>query len=599
MMKRGRSLTILASIAMILSTLSGGSYAQTVYVNDSGTGSYPTIQAAVDALGQGGTVILEPGVYTGDGNRDIDFGGKLVTVRSTAPADPAVVASTVIDVQGTADDPHYGFFLEYQTDASPGVIEGLTIANSVTANPASTGVHCASASVTIRNCVICDMHSYATGVGYYEMGSAVEVQGGDVTIEDCTLTRNVGSGDPDTQGWPILMSKNQYTCGGVDVRSGNATLSRCTLSYNYAWLGGAVFSIGQDDDEVSLLDCQILDNSGHEGGALHCWSGTMELNNCLIAGNVSEANGGAIFNRGSVVAVGCTLADNDAVGAGDALYCVEDGTASVWNCVLWNADDEIIDADGGQSSVNYSCIRGGWGGDGNVSGDPLFIDASAGDYRLMRTSPCIDAASGIAATAIVDSELDILGNRRFDDPKVGNTGSGMARYIDMGAYEFQMPLVYHFWSPVLNRHFYTASASEKDYIIAVYPDAWTYEGADFRVYDSPADSDARTVYRFWSPMLCSHFYTISEEEKDFVIATYPDAWLYEGPVFYAYAPGEQPSGTAPVYRFWSSSLRTHFYTVFEGKKNELIDDKSDTWTYEGIVWYVWRPITVDDWPTTF
>ena len=31
-----------------------------------------------------------------------------------------------------------------------------------------------------------------------------------------------------------------------------------------------------------------------------------------------------------------------------------------------------------------------------------------------------------------------------------------------------------------------------------------------------------------------HFYTITESEKNYVIATWPGTWTYEGPVFYAY-----------------------------------------------------------------
>ena len=49
---------------------------------------------------------------------------------------------------------------------------------------------------------------------------------------------------------------------------------------------------------------------------------------------------------------------------------------------------------------------------------------------------------------------------------------------------------------------------------------------------SPSSGVRSPVYRFWGGT--SHFYTISESEKDFVIATWPDIWSYEGPVFYAY-----------------------------------------------------------------
>jgi len=44
------------------------------------------------------------------------------------------------------------------------------------------------------------------------------------------------------------------------------------------------------------------------------------------------------------------------------------------------------------------------------------------------------------------------------------------------------------------------------------------------------------VFRFWSDTQQAHFYTIDEEEKEYVIATYPDnVWRYEGIAFYAYS----------------------------------------------------------------
>jgi hypothetical protein len=43
---------------------------------------YATIQEAVDASSDGDVVLVAPGTYTGDGNKNIDFSGKAIVVRS-------------------------------------------------------------------------------------------------------------------------------------------------------------------------------------------------------------------------------------------------------------------------------------------------------------------------------------------------------------------------------------------------------------------------------------------------------------------------------------------------------------------------------------
>ncbi len=58
---------------------------------------YPTIQAAIDAAGDGDRVMVFNGTYTGAGNTDLDFGGKAITVRSKFGANHCI-----IDCEGAA-----------------------------------------------------------------------------------------------------------------------------------------------------------------------------------------------------------------------------------------------------------------------------------------------------------------------------------------------------------------------------------------------------------------------------------------------------------------------------------------------------------------
>jgi hypothetical protein len=147
--------------------------------------------------------------------------------------------------------------------------------------------------------------------------------------------------------------------------------------------------------------------------------------------------------------------------------------------------------------------------------------------------------------------------------------------------------VYRFWSPVLSRHFYTISVVERDKLINNYAHVWTYEGPAYSAFADDSQPDVSPIYRFWSGTLNAHFYTISESEKTNLINNYSNVWTYERVAFYAYADGSQPTGTSAVYRFWSGTLGCHFFTIRETEKDKLVNLFSHVWTYEQISWYAY------------
>jgi hypothetical protein len=73
-----------------------------------GSGDFTRIQDAIDAVSDGAVVLLCDAVFRGDGNRDIDYQGKAITVRSQSD-DPN---SCIIDCQSSEEDPHRGFVLD-------------------------------------------------------------------------------------------------------------------------------------------------------------------------------------------------------------------------------------------------------------------------------------------------------------------------------------------------------------------------------------------------------------------------------------------------------------------------------------------------------
>ena len=153
--------------------------------------------------------------------------------------------------------------------------------------------------------------------------------------------------------------------------------------------------------------------------------------------------------------------------------------------------------------------------------------------------------------------------------------------------------VYRFFSPVLLKHLYTIDENEKATLIANSSDVWQFEGAAYygflpQQYDAASDAEKSTlmaVHRFYSESLHTHLYTIDENEKAHLIANAADVWRYEGPAFYV--PASSQAGMVPVYRFYSEALLVHLFTVDENEKNHLIDNASDVWRFEGIAYYAY------------
>ncbi|MEP7328660.1 MAG: DUF1800 family protein [Betaproteobacteria bacterium] len=142
--------------------------------------------------------------------------------------------------------------------------------------------------------------------------------------------------------------------------------------------------------------------------------------------------------------------------------------------------------------------------------------------------------------------------------------------------------VYRFYHLDAGRHFYTASATERDAVLANYP-RFAYEGVAFFAYPTQ-DPGTIPVYRFYNTGNGSHVYTASESEKASIQANLP-IYAYEGVVFYAEA--SAASGAMPLYRLYNSKLGTHFFTTSGAEATTAVA----TWPWfanEGPVFFV-RP----------
>jgi hypothetical protein len=103
----------------------------------------PTIQAGIDAAAEGDVVILADATYTGEGNKNLDFRGKAITIRSESN-DPT---RCLIDCQ--QDGRGFNF---HSGETSASTLSGLTIQNGQVSD-AGGGIYCSNSSPTVTHCI--------------------------------------------------------------------------------------------------------------------------------------------------------------------------------------------------------------------------------------------------------------------------------------------------------------------------------------------------------------------------------------------------------------------------------------------------------------
>ena len=233
------------------------------------------------------------------------------------------------------------------------------------------------------------------------------------------------------------------------------------------------------------------------------------------------------------------------------------------------------------SSGNFSCSAGGTSGymqvrwsngttEGGSSGAALF--ASSGSSRYV-----IGTLYGGGASCQSLTSPDYFG--RFDVPynaalknwlNAPATGPGPAGRVP----------IYRFYNAGTGAHFYTASAGERDFVIANNRE-FAYEGPVFQAYAGQAAGQS-PVFRFYNPTTRSHFYTINPGERDLVLQN--PAWQFEGTSWFAQQ--NAGNGASPIYRFYKTTSGTHFYTISAQERNGVIEGNKE-YKYEGIGYYGW------------
>ena len=469
-------------LAAIMSASLNDLFADVINVPD----DFETIQAAVNNTAEGDTVLVQPGVYNErvgmppnnivltslriiEGDEDFIERTIIDGVninRSTVRVADGTDERTVIDgftiINGDTD---YGGGI-YIANAGP-TLRFLILSDN-DADRGGGGLYVTRMSwPSISNSVIRNNFGF---IG----GGVVVINGSSLTVNDCVIEGNTtnehGAGihctlDSELNLEDVIIRENEATMfgGGLHINARTvANLNRVRIVDNIGDTGGGfavraeavlnatnVEVIGNfsntnggglyaDGSTTNMTDCSFFNNSSQsQGGGQYFWAGTAEFTRCIIADNECPTAGVIQNLWGEVSYYNCTIANNRGEESSEIGVII--GKLTLLNSIVWSEDRPILTTSPDELdsiAVSYCDITGGqdafeleeddifeWG-DGNINGDPQFVDEENLDYHLTEDSPCIDVGDP-------DSPEDPDGTR-----------------ADMGAFSFEQenndPEIEHF-----------------------------------------------------------------------------------------------------------------------------------------------------------
>ena len=313
---------------------------------------YQTIQFAVNTSLNGGIVTLLDGIYVGAGNTNITTQGKQVTIQSENGPQ-----YTTIDCNFSERA-----FKINQGETLSTKIKGLKIINGQTSSP-PLGIGSAifvedNSGLFVKECIFENNQE-----GCIRFGDT-EISGPQSAVEDCIFINNneqliLGDKKSFYVQNCFFYSNSTLTSliGNAHVANPAQYYNNCIFKCNYGDIIGAL-------GHGKYLENSLFISNTSTKGVVYCgtnWSGTNTVDHCTFYNNSCN-----YFNSPW-----------------------GDHTGQVKSSIFYPGDarDHIS---GRQSSIPFSYSLGnGINGNGNIQGNPLFVDANNNNFNFQPVSPCI------------------------------------------------------------------------------------------------------------------------------------------------------------------------------------------------------------------
>ena len=331
---------------------------------------FPKIQLAIESAESGDTILVAPGKY----NENIKFRGKEIVLTSQfyIHMDMSFILSTEINGggRGAGDSASVVIFAKNETNNS--ILQGFTL----------TGGRGTKTYNTVERL-------------YFRTGGGILIDRASPTIRYNIITKNESINKAGVTG-----------AGGGGIRAGKskAVITNNIITENKGGYAGGVmlaFCSGLTFSNNVVSNNSADGDFGGGSGIYVDWE-NVPIINCTVTNNYSDYHGGAI----------CITGTNNVIQNSIIFGNTSNDTKPV----------QIFKRKGGNATISYTNIYGGYVGIGNINEDPNLVDDHF--FHLNEISPCIDA--GNPDNSFMDPEGNISGKAAF--PSMGT------RKNDMGAY---------------------------------------------------------------------------------------------------------------------------------------------------------------------
>lgn len=394
----------------------------------------PTIQAGISAAVDGDTVMVAPGTYF----ENLNFFGRAITVTSSGG--PSV---TIVDGGGLAPVVTFG-----TNEGVNSVLNGFTLQNGVPSQGfvVGGGIFVYFASPTITNNTITGNHAVC--------GAGIEIFSGSPVVRGNTITGNTQAGgacSTGTGGGGIEVTTEPGFPTAAPQIIGN-TITNNSLAFGD---GGGIEVNGSSSPLIQ--NNYISGNSvqGSGGGiALESNGAPLVVQNIIVnnsSGGLGSGGAGIYLASSSstptnAALINNTIANNDGLDGSSGIYADVVSPVPVINNIViaasgengivcnpantvfpaFSHNDVLSPGTGGQAwSSNCASFAQS---NGNISGDPRFLNPANGDYHVEPSS----------ATDAGDNTAPNLPQQDYDgNPRVVDANGDCVDTVDLGAYELQ------------------------------------------------------------------------------------------------------------------------------------------------------------------